>query len=148
MNKSYQRTQIGYLIIVFFAITVLLLGSLMAIYGFNWIGFAVLIISAMCLALFVTLAVLIDSDCIEIRFGIGIIRKKFYLKDIVTYNIVKNPWYYGWGIHITPNGWLYNVSGSSAVEITMKNGRKYRIGTVVPNELEQAIRQTVGVVAG
>jgi len=55
--------------------------------------------------------------------------------------------YYGWGIHFTPNGWLCNVSGSSAVEIIMKNGKKYRIGTNVPSELEQAIRQSVAIVA-
>ena len=147
MNRQYQHTQIGYLIIVFFAIAVLLLGLLMAIYGFNWIGFAVMIISAICLALFLTLTVLVDSDFIEIRFGIGIIRKKFYLKDIETYKVVKNPWFYGWGIHFTPNGLLYNISGSLAVEITMKNGKKYRIGTDVPNELEQAIQQSVGIIA-
>jgi hypothetical protein len=148
MNRQYQHTQIGYLIIAFFAITLLLLSLLMAIYGFNWIGFAVMIICVLCLMLFVTLTIWVDSDFIEIRFGIGIIRKKFPLKDIATYHLVKNPWYYGWGVHITPNGWLYNVSGSSALEITMKSGKKYRIGTDVPNELEQSIRQTVGVVAG
>ncbi len=56
---------------------------------------------------------------------------------------MKNPWYYGWGIRLTPHGWLYNVSGSYAVEIKTKTGKKYRIGTDVPNELEKAIRQSI-----
>lgn len=147
MNRHYQHTQIGYLIIILLGITLLFIPWLMAIYGFNWTGLAVLIILAVSSALFATLTVLINSEFIEIRFGIGIIRKKFYLKDIESCNFVKNPWYYGWGIHFTPNGWLYNVSGPYAVEIKMKSGNKYRIGTDEPNELEQAIRQSVAIVA-
>jgi hypothetical protein len=54
--------------------------------------------------------------------------------------MVKNPWYYGWGIHLIPGGWLYNVSGWEAVELQMKNGNKYRIGTDDPQGLMDAIR--------
>ncbi|RLC47786.1 MAG: hypothetical protein DRH57_03405 [Candidatus Cloacimonadota bacterium] len=89
------------------------------------------------------LTVLIEEDVLEIRFGPGLIRKRFPLKDIELCRIVKNPLYYGWGIRLTPNGWLYNVSGSYAVEIKMKTGKKYRIGTDVPNELETAIQQSI-----
>lgn len=32
-------------------------------------------------------------------------------------------------IHLLPGGWLYNVSGFTALALTMKNGRQYRIGT-------------------
>jgi hypothetical protein len=38
--------------------------------------------------------------------------------------------------------WIYNVSGFDAVEITMKNGKIYRIGTDEPLKLEQAISQS------
>jgi len=44
---------------------------------------------------------------------------------------------------MTPHGWLYNVSGLDAVEVTTKSGKKYRIGTDVPAELEQAIRSVL-----
>ena len=39
--------------------------------------------------------------------------------------------------------WIYNVSGFDAVEITMKNGKVYRIGTDVPEEIETAIKQSI-----
>jgi len=39
--------------------------------------------------------------------------------------------------------WIYNVSGWSAVEIIMKNGKIYRIGTDTPSELEAAIKQSI-----
>jgi hypothetical protein len=53
---------------------------------------------------------------------------------------VRNPWYYGWGIRITPDGLLYNVSGTRAVEITLTDGSKLRLGTDEPEALCQAIR--------
>ena len=34
---------------------------------------------------------------------------------------------------------IYNVSGFDAVEIQLKNGKIYRIGTDEPKKLEQAI---------
>ena len=40
-----------------------------------------------------------------------------------------------------PYMWIYNVSGFDAVEIILKNGKIYRIGTDVPKELEVAINK-------
>ena len=144
MIKQYQHTQIGYLVIIALAIGMFFIACLMAVYGFNWIALAVLIILGVCLVLFATLTVVIEDDILEIRFGLGIIRKKFPLKDIESCQVVKNHWYYGWGIRLIPHGWLYNVSGSHAVEIQMKTGKKYRFGTDVPNDLEKAIGQSLG----
>jgi hypothetical protein len=59
----------------------------------------------------------------------GLIRKSFLLQDIQAYRPVKNPWYYAWGFHAIPGGLIFNVSGMEAIELQMKNGRKYRIGT-------------------
>jgi len=129
--------------ITVYTLGILFIAWLMAIYGFNWIAFVVLIILGVCLVLFATLTVVIDEDVLEIRFGPGVIRKKFPLKDIESCRVVKNPWYYGWGIRLTPHGWLYNVSGFHAVEIKMKTGKKYRIGTDVPNDLEKTIKQSI-----
>ena len=104
------------------------------------ITFSVLLLT---LLLFHSLTVEINKTKLIVKFGFGIISKKFNLKDIKSSHAVKNHWYYGWGIRLTPNGWLYNVSGLSAVEIQMKNGKKYRIGTDKPKNLEHAIRQAI-----
>jgi len=144
MIQRYQHTQIGYFIIVALGIALLCIAYLLTIYGFNWIALAVLIILGVGLALFATLTVEIDQDVLEVRFGPGLIRKSFPLKDIESCQVVKNPWYYGWGIRLTPHGWLYNVSGSRAVELKMKSGRKYRIGTDDAEGLGQAVRESLG----
>ena len=54
---------------------------------------------------------------------------------------VKNHWYCGWGIRwcLRFKMWIYNVSGFDAVEIKLKNGKTYRIGTDEPKKLEQTI---------
>jgi hypothetical protein len=54
---------------------------------------------------------------------------------------VKNHWYYGWGIRFWPGMTIFNVSGFDAVEITMQNGRRYRIGTDEPAQLERVLLQ-------
>ena len=96
-----------------------------------------------CATLFDSLTVRVSHDLVEISFGIGIIRKQFDVGNIRRARVVKNKWYYGWGIRLTPHGWLYNVSGLDAVEILMDNGKQYRIGTDQPNELENAINTVI-----
>jgi hypothetical protein len=59
--------------------------------------------------------------------------------EIEECTIVKNSWWYGWGIRLTPYGWLYNVAGWEAVEVLLKNGKKIRIGTDEPEKLSLAI---------
>lgn len=141
--KMYKHTQIGYLLIIALIIPLLILFFAMSITEFTKILPIVFSTLLIALALFYSLTVEIDKTRLIVKFGFGIISKKFILKDIESYHVVKNPWYYGWGIRLTPYGWLYNVSGLSAVEIQMKNGKKYRIGTDKPKSLKQAITQAI-----
>lgn len=98
---------------------------------------AVLVLS---LLLFSVLSVKVDSGEVSLRFGVGIIRKRFPLSEIKSHSVVRNPWYYGWGVRRIPIGWLYNVSGLDAVELAMTDGRKFRIGTDDPSGLDAAVR--------
>ncbi len=101
---------------------------------------------AACLALFYKLTVIIDDKFVFIRFGYGIIRVKYALSDIASVSVVKNGWWYGWGIRSLGSGWLYNVSGLDAVELKLKNGKIHRIGTdepEEPEELERALRENI-----
>ena len=60
--------------------------------------------------------------------------------------MVKNLWYYGWGIRFTPRSWLFNVSGFSAIELQMKSGKRYRIGTDDPDNLAKALDEALKIV--
>jgi hypothetical protein len=97
------------------------------------------------LASFISLNVTIDESNLRIKFGYGIFKKHFPLHDIASARAVKNHWYYGWGIRIWfwPRMLIFNISGFDAVEIVMKNGKRYRIGTDEPKKMEQAIVQAI-----
>lgn len=97
------------------------------------------------LASFTTLTVSIEGNYLRITFGYGIFSKAFPLDQIASAQLVKNHWYYGWGVKVWfwPYMWMYSVSGFGAVEIAMRNGKMYRIGTDAPRELETAIKQAI-----
>jgi energy-coupling factor transporter transmembrane protein EcfT len=78
---------------------------------------SVLVILLLCILLFWSLTIEVTADRLVVSFGPGVIRKSFRIKDIHDVRIVRNPWYYGWGIRLTPHGWLFNVSGFDAVEM-------------------------------
>lgn len=136
----YKRTQIGYLMLAFIAIGILLVLNYFYLSG-NTNPFLLIILAALAvsLLLFSILTVKVDGEEVSVRFGVGLIRKRFPLSEIESHSAVRNPWYYGWGLRRTPIGWLYNVSGLEAVEITLKDGRKVRIGTDDPTGLDAAI---------
>ncbi len=143
MSEHYKHTQVGYLVITVMAAVMVLIGVVLVNAGINWIAIGVLIVIAIVLILFSSLTVVIGEDEVEVRFGPGLISKRFKLNEIESCQVVKNHWYYGWGIRLTPHGVLYNVSGFDAVEIKLRTGKKVRIGTDVPQQLEEAIRQAI-----
>jgi len=143
MIERYRHTQVGYLIIATMAAVMVWIGVVLANSGINWTAIGGLAVIAVALVLFSSLTVVIGEDEVEARFGPGPIRKRFKLNEIESCQVVRNHWYYGWGIRLTPHGVQYTVSGLDAVEIKLRTGKKFRIGTDVPQELEAAIRQAI-----
>lgn len=79
--------------------------------------------------IFSSLTVEVSSEELSWYFGPGFWRKSVQRGEISSATPVSNKWWWGWGIHLTPKGWLYNVSGLEAVEITLRNGKTIRIGS-------------------
>ena len=149
---KYKHTQVGYLMLVVMlaVLTFFLWAHITASAeppsvdsGSNFAVTTVMVLILFILASFTMLTASIDENYLRIKFGYGIFTRKFPLNQIVSVQSVKNHWYYGWGIKVWfwPYMWIYNVSGFNAVEIIMKNGKVYRIGTDVPKELEIAIKR-------
>jgi len=143
MIKRYEHTQVGYLIILAMAAAMVAIGILLATSGINVIAIAVLVVLAVALVLFPSLTVTIWEEELTVQLGPGAIRRRFRLNDIQSCQAIRIPWYYGWGIRLTPRGMLFRVSGFHAVHIKLISGKEYIIGTDVPQELEKAIRQTI-----
>ena len=103
---------------------------------------AALIIAAVFLLiglLFGGLITKVGSGSLDLAFGIGVISKSIPLEHIESAEAVRNRWWYGSGIRLTPHGWMWNMNGLSAVELTYKTGKKFRVGTTDPEGLLAAL---------
>lgn len=150
----YKHTQIGYLML---AVTLAMLVFFIWMHnmasaelpsvdsGSNLFLTTIMAFILFILTSFGFLEVSLDKKYLQIKFGYILYRKKFLLTDILSAQTVRNHWYYGWGIRVWlwPKMYIYNVSGFSAVEIKLKNGKTYRIGTDEPRELEQALLRSI-----
>jgi hypothetical protein len=105
-----------------------------------------LVVAAFCLLLVLTffrLRVEVRHRELRIRFGLGLVHRTFPLSELVDARPVRNKWYYGWGIRWTPYGWLFNVYGLDAVQIELRSGKQYRIGTNEPGRLSAALQRAM-----
>ncbi len=145
---QYEHTQPGTLIRVILA-TILVVASAAAFYPIlqgrepelpALIPAAVLL-GVLCL--FHSLTVKVTSNDIVISFGPGLFQKSFMIADLERAAVVRTRWYHGWGIKKIWGGWLFSVSGFDAVQIDLRNGKLYQIGTDEPQRLQEAIRQAM-----
>jgi hypothetical protein len=88
---------------------------------------------------FHSLRIEIEDGELRWRFGPGWIRRRVRLADIESVKIVRTSFLEGWGIHYSRFGWLYNVSGFDAVAITLRNGKRFCLGTDEPQVLAREL---------
>ena len=137
-----EHTQIGHVIVwSLLAIIVVADSGLIGSSSQREAPVIVSIILLVCLLLFYKLTSAVEDATLCVSLGIGIIRKSVPVADIAAYEPIRMKWWYGWGIHLTPCGWLYNVSGFDAVAFSLRDGRKFALGTDEPDELVDAIRR-------
>src|SRR5205823_5589791 len=127
----YRHTQVGWTILAAVGLVLLLLFRLPR----SPVSPAMTMLLVAVLVFFGTLTVTVDKEQIEARFGPGLIRFRISVDSIQSCRVVRNPWLAGWGIRWIGSGWLFNVSGLDAVELTLKNAHVYRIGTDEPEML-------------
>jgi hypothetical protein len=94
--------------------------------------------------LFRSLTIEVTDQELSAAFGSGWYSKTVALDDIETVAVVRNRWYYGWGLKVTPHGMLYSVAGLDAVEIRLRDGTTFRLGTDEPYALRAAIESARG----
>ena len=121
------------------ALVVTLSLSVATLAAVPWMVAALFGLLVLGLLTYATLTVEVDADRVRARFGIGFIRKTILLEDIARCEVVRTPSWWGWGLHWTPSGWLYNVSGRAAVRLEMASQRPVMIGSDDAERLKAAI---------
>ena len=140
----YKHTQIGHTIIsvaLGAAVFVATMGTFAQ--GGPGTSLIVEVILLICAVMFCKLTIRIDDETLRWSFGIGIVRKQVLLAEIAACEPIRIRWWNGWGIHLTPYGWLYNVSGLDAVAIRLRDGQKFALGTDDPQALVDAIERLI-----
>ena len=85
------------------------------------------------------LTVVVDARTVTASFGWGWPRRTIDRAEIESAARVRNSWWHGWGIRKVSRGWMYNNAGRDAIELSLRSGRVFRIGTDQPAELLAAI---------
>ena len=92
--------------------------------------------------LFSKLETKITADQIQLKHLI-FVKRSFKWKNIEAAELIKYG-FVGYGIRISIKyGTVYNVKGDKGLRITLKNGKKYLIGTQKPEELEIVVKKLV-----
>jgi hypothetical protein len=144
VSTLYRHTQPGWVIGGSLAVIPLVILALMPRDQAGIPLVLVAVIAALGLLIFGALTVEVDREAIRLRFGIGLVRKTVPLERVRSWRPVRNPWYVGWGIRLAPGYTMWNVSGLSAVELVLADGRRFRIGTDEPEALSRAIEMSAG----
>ena len=98
------------------------------------------VIALISLLYFYQLTIFIDDTYVSFKLGIGLFGRKYRIDNIKSCKAVKNAIFYGIGVKMLPNGWLYNVSGLKAIELSFKDKNSViRIGTDRPDEISDYI---------
>jgi hypothetical protein len=143
MGTRYRHTQPGYFVLGVLAVAFILIAGLLIRNGASLV---LLLVPGLLFGLsalfFSHLTIEITEHELTARTGIALV-KRVKLANIQAVRAVKNPWWYGWGMHLTPAGWLYNVNGRWAVEVELRSGQRFRLGTDQPMELERALSTVI-----
>ena len=139
----YYHRQIGTVVVIGLTTSIAFLVSMLTLKGDT--ALIVPLASALVLigVLFFSLTIQIDKGELKFWFGVGLIRKRIALTKIASCKVTTSSILYGWGIHLTLRGWLYNVSGFNAVEINLKDGKRFLLGSDEPHELCAALEKEI-----
>jgi len=141
----YKHTQVGHLTIgILLGAGAVTAGLLVARPGPVLVLGVVLVVLLSAAFLFGSLTTEVDDQRFTFWFGPGVMRRSFALSQIESCTPVTSPWWYGRGIHWTPYGWLYNVASGGAVQLTLSDGRRLRVGTDEPEQLCRLIQSRKG----
>jgi len=89
--------------------------------------------------LFRSMTIEISNRELTWYFGSGFPRKIVPIGEVVSAEPVRMCFWNGWGIHYTPSGWLYNVSGFGAVCVTLRNGKRLCLGSDEPEVVAEKL---------
>ena len=150
-SYRYRHTQVGWATLLVVGVVGLIVAgttaSQVASGALAWSNWAVWlgpVILGVVAALFHSQTVEVDDETLRWYFGPGFWRNETALSEIESVQTFTYSRMAGYGIRWTSRGWLYNVSGTRAVEIQTTE-TTFAIGTDEPERLQSALHEAAGV---
>jgi hypothetical protein len=144
---AYQRTQVNRALLAAAVVQALGAVALGASAAVPWPATVLLAATVPISLVFSRLTLEVEDGELRFWFGSGFWTTHIPVDDIASIEPVENPWWWGWGIRLTPDGWLYNVSGRTAVGIVRHSGTRLRIGTDEPHAVIRAVQDAQDAMA-
>ena len=145
---SYRHTQHGSYVVPLFLV---LAAALLVVVAFSSAALSSLlvvtvtvVIIRVVLVAFSRLTVSVEGEEMTVAFRWGWPVRRIDLGEVHRVDQVRNKWWYGFGVRLTPDGWMYNVWGLDAVLLNFRDGKTFLIGTDDPEALLAAVNETVG----
>ncbi len=88
--------------------------------------------------LFYKMELIICKNYVKVKFGIGIIKKVIKNENILEIEEMSIPWYYGMGIRLIKNGYVYNTKPGNGLAL-ITNKKKYVIVSNFHSKLYQTL---------
>jgi len=141
---TYRHVQWGFItipvVLLFGVILVPILGDAEEIGGVFIAITIIFMIAMVCtVAWFSRLEVIVEDGQLVAAFGTGRPHRTVELSEVHDVRVVRNRWWYGWGVRKVSNGWMYNVWGLDAVEVERSDGFVFRVGTNDTDGLSAAL---------
>ena len=146
MSPIYQHTQAGTPIRIAISSVIVIclaVGLLVPSQIALLVNSIVVVVLVVALLLSHSLRMEVTRDTVTAVFGVGLMRFKFQVNDLESVMPGRTQFADGWGIHVGPKGWLYNVAGYDAVDVTKRDGSHVRFGTDDPKGLCAAIQKAI-----
>ena len=138
MRSLYRHKQVGWTIIIVLGLAALFAAA--AGLTTPWPGLLLIVaITLFTPLLFSSLTIEVTASELTWFFGPGFLKRRVARSEIAKAEPARSKWWWGWGVHLTPQGWLYNVDGLNAVEIMQRNGESFRLGTDEPQALARSL---------
>ncbi|MBC2838582.1 hypothetical protein [Robiginitalea sp. SC105] len=145
---NYRSSQMGWVLPLLLAPVIVFLALA---YAYQWgdrplplVPFLILLgIFAITLLLFYKLTLELHGNVLHVVYGVGLIRIRIEMDELLETKVIRTPWYYGLGIRVTPRGMLYNIQGTRAVQIDyIRDGKRktVMVGTADPEGLSRALK--------
>lgn len=146
---AYRESQIGW---IFLGMTAPVFILMVLAYAYQWganpighVGFMCMMVLLIALSLlFYRLDTTVTYRKIELRYGIGLLRIRPKIDELIAVDTDRAKWWYGLGIRITPRGMMYSIHGLKVVRLTYRKGKTTNtimIGSAHPEQLLSSLME-------